>query len=210
MNQELEPMLRRSPVIPVLTIETVEIALPLARALVKGGLPLLEITLRTQKALDVIEAVAAEVEHAVVGAGTVLNANQLDQATKRGAKFAVSPGVSDQLLSAAADNPVPLLPGTATASDVMRLLDSGYCFMKFFPAEPAGGRAYLKALSAPLQAAKFCPTGGIGIENAQDYLSLPNVICIGGSWVAPADAIQAADWPRIETLARQAASLESE
>ncbi|MGI9452268.1 MAG: bifunctional 4-hydroxy-2-oxoglutarate aldolase/2-dehydro-3-deoxy-phosphogluconate aldolase, partial [Geminicoccaceae bacterium] len=184
-------------------------ALPLARALVKGGLPLLEITLRTPAALDAIEAIADEVDGAVVGAGTVLNSEQFEAVAKHGAKFAVSPGVTDNLLAAANNIPCPLLPGTATASDVMRLLDHGFDFMKFFPAEPAGGRAYLKALASPLPAAAFCPTGGIGPGNAKDYLALPNVICVGGSWVAPAKAVATGDWATIENLARGAANLKA-
>jgi 2-dehydro-3-deoxyphosphogluconate aldolase/(4S)-4-hydroxy-2-oxoglutarate aldolase len=207
MNQSLAPFLKLAPVVPVLIVETVEGALPLARALVKGGLPLLEITLRTEAALDAIEVIGKEVEGAVVGAGTVLNGDQLDAVAKRGARFAVSPGVTDTLLAAAKDNPVPLLPGTATASDVMRLLDHGFDFMKFFPAEPAGGAPYLKALASPLPAASFCPTGGISLNNAKDYLALPNVVCVGGSWVAPAKAVASGDWETIEALAKEAASL---
>lgn len=207
MNNHLAPLLCLAPVVPVLIVNEIDHALPLARALVKGGLPLLEITLRTPEALDAIEVMAAEVEGAVVGAGTVLNARQLDEVAKRGAKFAVSPGVSDGLLTAAKDGPVPLLPGTANASDVMRLLDHGYDFMKFFPAEPAGGTAYLKSLASPLSAATFCPTGGIGLSNARDYLALSNVICVGGSWVAPSDKMASGDWAGIESLAREAAAL---
>lgn len=207
MNQPLEPLLGLAPVVPVLVIDDIDDALPLARALVKGGLPLLEITLRTPAALDAIDVIASEVEGAVVGAGTVLSPAQLDQVAKLGARFAVSPGVTDSLLAAAKDSPLPLLPGTASASDVMRLLDHGYQFMKFFPAEPAGGRRYLKALASPLPEARFCPTGGIGADNAGDYLALPNVICVGGSWVAPADAVRAGDWTAIEILARTAKSL---
>jgi 2-dehydro-3-deoxyphosphogluconate aldolase/(4S)-4-hydroxy-2-oxoglutarate aldolase len=209
MNAELAPLLRLAPVVPVLIVEHVDHALPLARALVKGGLPLLEITLRTPAALDAIEAIAGEVDGAVVGAGTVLNSEQLETVAKRGAKFAVSPGVTDNLLAAANNIPCPLLPGTATASDVMRLLDHGFDFMKFFPAEPAGGRAYLKALASPLPAAAFCPTGGIGPGNAKDYLALPNVICVGGSWVAPAKAVATGDWATIENLARGAVNLKA-
>lgn len=207
MNQPLEPLLGLAPVVPVLVIDDVDDALPLARALVKGGLPLLEITLRTPAAVDAIGVIASEVEGAVVGAGTVLCPAQLDQVAELGARFAVSPGVTDSLLAAAKDSPVPLLPGTASASDVMRLLDHGYQFMKFFPAEPAGGRRYLKALASPLPEARFCPTGGIGADNAGDYLALPNVICVGGSWVAPVDAVRAGDWTAIERLARTAKSL---
>ena len=207
MNAALAPFLRLAPVVPVLVIDRVEHALPLARALVKGGLPLLEITLRTPAALDAIQVISDEVEDAVVGAGTVLDGDQLDAITKRGAKFAVSPGVTDRLLDAAKDIPCPLLPGTASASDVMHLLDHGFEFMKFFPAEPAGGKAYLKALSSPLPAASFCPTGGIGPANAKDYLDLPNVVCVGGSWVAPKQAVAEGDWATIEGVAREAASL---
>lgn len=207
MNAQLGPLLRLAPVVPVLIIENVKDAVPLAKALVKGGLPLLEITLRTDAALEVIEAIASEVEDAVVGAGTVLNSDQLEAVTRRGAKFAVSPGVTDNLLAAAKNTPVPLLPGTATAGDVMRLLDHDFAFMKFFPAEPAGGTAYLKALASPLPAASFCPTGGISLKNAHDYLALPNVVCVGGSWVAPSKAIAAGDWVTVENLAREAAGL---
>ncbi len=209
MNTDLAPLLCLAPVVPVLIVERVQDALPLARALVKGGLPLLEITLRTPAALDAIEVIAAEIEGAVVGAGTVLNGDQLEAVARRGAKFAVSPGVTDTLLRDARDLPVPLLPGTATASDVMRLLDHGFAFMKFFPAEPAGGIAYLKALASPLPGASFCPTGGISLKNISDYLALPNVVCVGGSWVAPAAAIAAGDWDMIENLAREAAGFKA-
>ena len=209
MNASIAPLLRLAPVVPVLIVESVDHALPLARALVKGGLPLLEITLRSDAALEAIKVIADEVEGAVAGAGTVLNGSQLDAVAKAGAKFAVSPGVTDNLLAAAKDTPVPLLPGTATASDVMRLLDHGFDFMKFFPAEPAGGLPYLKALASPLPAASFCPTGGINLNNASDYLALPNVVCVGGSWVAPARTVAAGDWASIEALAREAASLQA-
>jgi 2-dehydro-3-deoxyphosphogluconate aldolase / (4S)-4-hydroxy-2-oxoglutarate aldolase len=204
---DLETMLGLAPVVPVLVVESVASALPLARALVAGGLPLLEITLRTQAALDVIRTIAAEVEGAVVGAGTVLTPGQLAEIEKLGARFAVSPGVTDTLLAAARDSAVPLLPGAASASEVMRLLEHGYRAMKFFPAEPAGGVAYLKALASPLPEARFCPTGGIDAERATAYLALPNVVCVGGSWVAPADAVRTGDWARIERLARDAAAL---
>ena len=204
---DLETMLGLAPVVPVLVVESVASALPLARALVAGGLPLLEITLRTQAALDVIRTIAAEVEGAVVGAGTVLTPGQLAEIEKLGARFAVSPGVTDTLLAAARDSAVPLLPGAASASEVMRLLEHGYRAMKFFPAEPAGGVAYLKALGSPLPEARFCPTGGIDAERATAYLALPNVVCVGGSWVAPADAVRTGDWARIERLARDAAAL---
>ncbi|HET6521590.1 MAG TPA: bifunctional 4-hydroxy-2-oxoglutarate aldolase/2-dehydro-3-deoxy-phosphogluconate aldolase [Geminicoccaceae bacterium] len=200
-------LLAGTPVVPVLVIESVAAGVPLARALVAGGLPLLEITLRTAAAPDVIRAIAAEVEGAVVGAGTVLTPAQLAEVERLGARFAVSPGATDALLDAARGSDVPLLPGAATASEVMALLERGYREMKFFPAGPAGGVAYLRSLAAPLPEARFCPTGGIAAANAPDYLALDNVMCVGGSWVAPADAVRAGDWRRITALAREAAAL---
>lgn len=206
-GSDLALLLERSPVVPVLVIDSVATALPLARALVAGGLPILEITLRTTAALDVIRAIGEEVEDAVVGAGTVLTPGQLEQVEKVGARFAVSPGATEALLDAADGAPVPLLPGAATASEVMRLLERGYREMKFFPAEPAGGIAYLKALASPLPEARFCPTGGIDAARARAYFSLSNVVCVGGSWVAPGDAVRDGDWARIEALAGEAAAL---
>ena len=206
-NAALEAALTAAPVVPVLTIEDASTAVPLARALVRGGLPAIEITLRTGAALDAVRAVAAEVEGAFAGVGTVLGAEQLKQAEAAGAIFAVSPGASPGLLDAAADSAVPLLPGAATASEAMALMERGYKILKFFPAGPAGGIAYLKALAAPLPEIRFCPTGGVSLQNAPDYLKLDNVICVGGSWVAPQDAIASCDWQRIEQLARQAAGL---
>ncbi len=206
-NAALELILTAAPVVPVLTIEDVTIAVELASALVRGGLPAIEITLRSAAALDAITAVAAEVEGAFAGAGTVLDAAQLEKAERAGAIFAVSPGASPGLLDAAADSAVPLLPGAATPSEVMALSERGYEIQKFFPAGPAGGIAYLKALAAPLAAIRFCPTGGVSLQNAPEYLKLDNVLCVGGSWVAPQDAIAARDWRRIEGLARQAANL---
>jgi 2-dehydro-3-deoxyphosphogluconate aldolase/(4S)-4-hydroxy-2-oxoglutarate aldolase len=165
------------------------------------------VTLRTPAGLACIRAIAGDVEAANVGAGTVLDARQYAAAEKAGAKFMVSPGATDSLHSAAANSPIPFLPGAATASETMALADRGYRFLKFFPAEPAGGVAYLKALAAPLPAIRFCPTGGIGAKNAADYLGLGNVICVGGSWVAPAEAVAGGDWGRITDLSRTAAAL---
>jgi 2-dehydro-3-deoxyphosphogluconate aldolase/(4S)-4-hydroxy-2-oxoglutarate aldolase len=204
---KLDRIMRAAPVIPVLVIEDPAKAVPMAKALVKGGLPAIEITLRTPKALEAIRAVAAEVEGAMVGAGTVLDAAQYQAAVDAGATFAVSPGATERLLSAAAGHDVPLLPGAATASEVMRLLEAGYERLKLFPAEAAGGVAMLKALSSPLPAARFCPTGGISESSAPAYLSLPNVICVGGSWIASAEAIAMDDWSGIEARARTAAAL---
>jgi 2-dehydro-3-deoxyphosphogluconate aldolase/(4S)-4-hydroxy-2-oxoglutarate aldolase len=206
-RSELCTLLAGTPVVPVLTVAAVETALPLARALVAGGLGVLEITLRTPAALRVIETIASEVEGAAVGAGTVLTPAQYEAAARAGARFVVSPGATPALLDAAAASPVPFLPGAATSSEVMTLLERGHACLKFFPAEPAGGIAYLKALAAPLSEVRFCPTGGIDARIAPRYLSLPNVLCVGGSWVAPGDAVAAGDWPRITALARTAAAL---
>jgi 2-dehydro-3-deoxyphosphogluconate aldolase/(4S)-4-hydroxy-2-oxoglutarate aldolase len=206
-SEDLQPIVRAGPVIPVVTIDNVADAVPLARALVAGGLKVIEITLRTRAAIDVIEAIAGEVEGAIVGAGTVLSKGQLVSAARAGAQFLVSPGVNADLLKAAADAPVPFLPGAATASEAMRLMDAGYTILKFFPAEPAGGIPYLKALASPLPAVSFCPTGGIDATNAAAYLALSNVVCVGGSWATPKDAVAGGDWPRIEGLAREASLL---
>jgi 2-dehydro-3-deoxyphosphogluconate aldolase/(4S)-4-hydroxy-2-oxoglutarate aldolase len=207
MARSLESILRLAPVVPVLVIEDVAGALPLARALVRGGLAVLEITLRTDKALDCIRVIAGEVEGAVVGAGTVLTPAQFDKVAKLGCAFAVSPGSSPSLLDAAAASDVPLLPGAATASEAMLLLEQGYHLQKFFPAEPAGGVPYLSALSSPLPQIRFCPTGGITPGNASAYLALPNVITIGGSWMAPKKLLAAKDWAAVEVLSREAAQL---
>ena len=206
-QEQVLARLRRAPVGPGLVIEDVAGALPRARALVAGGLPLLEITLRTPAAMDVIRALAGEVEGAVVGAGTVLTPAQYRDVERAGAGFVVSPGATTPLLDAADQSPVPLLPGAATVSEMMALLERGYRCMKFFPAEPAGGVAYLRSIASPLPEARFCPTGGITVERAPAYLALPNVLAVGGSWVAPADAVKSGDWERITGLAREAAAL---
>jgi 2-dehydro-3-deoxyphosphogluconate aldolase / (4S)-4-hydroxy-2-oxoglutarate aldolase len=197
----------RAPVIPVLTIEREADAVPLARALVKGGLPVLEVTLRTPAALDALREIAAEVPEAVLGAGTVLNAEQLDQAKRAGARFLVSPGCTRALAEAARTSGLPFLPGVQTVSEAMALSDQGFRLMKFFPADQAGGLGWLKAVAAPLSGLKFCPTGSIGADTASSYLALPNVACIGGSWVAPRDAVAAGDWQTVERLAAAAANL---
>jgi 2-dehydro-3-deoxyphosphogluconate aldolase/(4S)-4-hydroxy-2-oxoglutarate aldolase len=206
-ESRLTAILTAAPVVPVLTIEDRRLAVPLARALVAGGLTALEVTLRTAEGLECIRAIAGEVEGANVGAGTVLDAGQYAAVAKAGARFVVSPGVTPALLAAAKGSPVPFLPGVATAGEAMTLAEEGYAILKFFPAEPAGGLAYLKALGAPLPAIRFCPTGGVSLKNAPAYLGLANVICVGGSWVAPADALAGGDWARITQLAREAAAL---
>ena len=206
-NDRIAGLLAMAPVIPVLIVEDARHAVPLARALVAGGLPAIEVTLRTAAALDAVAAMVAEVAGAEIGVGTVLTGAQLDAAAKAGARFAVSPGSSPGLLDAAAGHALPLLPGASTASEAMALLERGYARQKFFPAEPAGGRAFLAALASPLPAIRFCPTGGIGAANAADWLALPNVACVGGSWVAPKDLVAAGNWAAIEALARAAAAL---
>ena len=204
---QVEATMRLAPVIPVVIIDDVAAAVPMARALVAGGTPAIEVTLRTPAALDAIRAIAQEVEGAVVGVGTVLNAEHLAAAKAAGARFAVSPGVSPGLLDAADDSDLPLLPGAATASEVMTLIERGYRFLKFFPAVPAGGTKLIGAWASPLPQVKFCPTGGISLSTASDFLALPNVLCVGGSWLTPADKLKAGDWAAIELLAREAASL---
>ena len=196
-----------APVIPVLTIERQADAVPLARALARGGLRVLEVTLRTGIALEAVRAIAGEVADAVVGAGTVLNARQLDQARQAGARFVVSPGCTSALAMAAASSGVPFLPGVQTVSEAMTLAERGFGLLKYFPAEASGGLAWLKAVAAPLAGIRFCPTGGIGQESAPAYLKLANVACVGGSWMVPAAALAAQDWSRIERLAAAAAAL---
>ncbi|MFC7263234.1 bifunctional 4-hydroxy-2-oxoglutarate aldolase/2-dehydro-3-deoxy-phosphogluconate aldolase [Streptomyces lutosisoli] len=196
-----------APVVPVVVVTDAADAVPLARALVAGGLPAIEVTLRTPAALDAIRAIAAEVPGAVVGAGTVLSPEQVTDSVVAGARFLVSPGWTDVLLDAMRASGVPFLPGVSTTSEVVTLLERGVREMKFFPAQAAGGTAYLKSLAGPLPLARFCPTGGIGPGSAPEYLALPNVGCVGGTWMLPDDALAAKDWGRVERLAREAAAL---
>ncbi|MGJ8625172.1 MAG: bifunctional 4-hydroxy-2-oxoglutarate aldolase/2-dehydro-3-deoxy-phosphogluconate aldolase [Yoonia sp.] len=195
-----------APVVPVLVVKDASKAADLARALIAGGLPALEVTLRTDAALDVIREMA-KVEGGVVGAGTLLTEADVIAAKEAGATFGVSPGATDRLLDACEAHDLPLLPGAASATEAMRLLERGYTTQKFFPAEAAGGAPLLKGLSSPLPQIKFCPTGGVSLANAPTYLALPNTVCVGGSWVAPSDLVDAGDWDAIEALAREAAAL---
>lgn len=195
-----------APVMPVLVVQDVAHARPLATALVAGGLPALEVTLRTPAALDVIREMA-QVPGGVVGAGTLITADDARAAKAAGAQFGVSPGATDDLLAACEAEGLPLLPGAATASEAMRLLARGYDMLKFFPAEASGGAPALKAIGAPLPQITFCPTGGVSPTNATDYLSLDNVLCVGGSWVAPGDLVQAGAWDKIKALAQVAANI---
>ena len=200
----IDEIMRRAPVIPVLIVEDLAHAVPLGRALVAGGLPVLEITLRTPVAMDCIELMAGEIEGAVVGAGTVLSGATRRAVADVGGRFCVSPGL---IGGEGADGPIPLLPGVATATELMAGLAAGFTRFKLFPANIAGGVEALKAFASPFAQAKFCPTGGVNAGNAADYLALPNVVCVGGSWVAPPEAVRAGDWGRITELAREACAL---
>ena len=195
-----------APVIPVLVVDDASIAGALAAALVAGGLPALEVTLRTPEALDVIREMA-KIEGGVVGAGTLLTSKDVEAAKEAGATFGVAPGATARLLDACEANDLPLLPGAATATESMALLERGYTVQKFFPAAANGGAPALKAIGAPIPQVKFCPTGGVSLANANEYLSLPNVLCVGGSWVAPIDLVKGSDWAGITALAAQAAAL---
>lgn len=203
----LESILHAAPVIPVVVIEDAGQAVSLARALVAGGIPAIEVTLRTRAALDAVRAIAGEVEGAIVGVGTVRRPEDLADAAKAGARFAVSPGSTPTLAAAARDSTLPWLPGAATASEVMSLSEQGFAYQKFFPAEAAGGVAALRSLHGPLPEVRFCATGGIGAGNARDYLIAPNVACVGGSWLTPGNLIAARNWTAIEQLAIAAAHL---
>lgn len=195
-----------APIVPVIVVKDVAHAAPLAGALVAGGLPALEVTLRTPCALEAIRAMA-DIEGGVVGAGTLLGAADVKAARAAGAQFGVSPGATETLVKTCEDEGLPLLPGAATASEVMKLYEMGFDVLKFFPAEASGGARAIKAIGAPIPQVSFCPTGGVSMKNARDYLSLPNVSCAGGSWVAPDAMVQSADWAGIETLAAEASAL---
>jgi 2-dehydro-3-deoxyphosphogluconate aldolase/(4S)-4-hydroxy-2-oxoglutarate aldolase len=200
-------VMQDAPVIPVIVLNDVAHAVPMARALLAGGIRMLEITLRTPQALACMEAIANEVEGAVVGAGTVRSPHDAAAAVKAGARFAVSPGYTPAVGQACKDLGLPLLPGVATGSEIMMAQEGGYTELKFFPAMQAGGPAMLKAWSGPFFDVKFCPTGGVTPGNALEFLCLPNVACVGGSWLVPADALAQGDWARIEKLAREASQL---
>ncbi|MFD3395349.1 bifunctional 4-hydroxy-2-oxoglutarate aldolase/2-dehydro-3-deoxy-phosphogluconate aldolase [Alteromonas macleodii] len=199
-----EEIFAAGPVVPVLVINDVEKAVPLAKALMEGGIKVLEVTLRTPAAIDVIKRIAQEVPDSLIGAGTVTNAQQLKAVVEAGAKFAISPGMTADLLKAGMDSEIPLIPGISSTSDLMKGKDAGYTHMKFFPAEASGGVKAIKSISGPFPDVTFCPTGGIGPDNYNDYLALNNVKCVGGSWLAPDDAIESGDWARITQLAEEA------
>ena len=204
VSESFEQLLGATRVVPVITIDDAESAVALAGALVAGGLPVLEVTLRTDAGLEAIARIAAAVPEAVVGAGTVTTPAQLHAARAAGARFIVSPGCTDALAQAAAQAGGAFLPGAATASEVLRLLERGITTMKFFPAQSSGGVAAIRALAGPFPQVSFCPTGGIDLERAGAYLALPNVICVGGSWMVAPELISARDWPRVTALAAEA------
>lgn len=199
-----EEIFNQGPVVPVLVIKDVEHAVPLAKALIAGGIRVLEVTLRTEAALEVIAKIAKEVPEAVIGAGTVTNRAQLQQVIDAGAKFAISPGLTSDLLKAGNEGSIALIPGISSISELMTAADHGYTHLKFFPAEASGGVKALKAIGGPFPDIKFCPTGGISPSNYNDYLALPNVSCAGGSWLAPEDAMINGEWDKITALAKQA------
>jgi 2-dehydro-3-deoxyphosphogluconate aldolase / (4S)-4-hydroxy-2-oxoglutarate aldolase len=206
-ERETAKIMALAPVIPVLTVASVEDGLAQAKALIAGGLYAIEVTLRTPSALEAIKAIANNIPDAVVGAGTIVSADQINQAVAAGAKFLVSPGTPAVLANAAAQSPVPFLPGCATASEAMALMELGFRGLKLFPAEAAGGVKLLASLAAPLPNLRFCPTGGIDLEKAPEYLRLPNVPCVGGSWMLQKAALAAGDYLAVESLSRDAAGL---
>ncbi|MDT8371271.1 MAG: bifunctional 4-hydroxy-2-oxoglutarate aldolase/2-dehydro-3-deoxy-phosphogluconate aldolase [Gammaproteobacteria bacterium] len=207
MSKTIKEIMNVSPIVPVMVINNVEHAVPLAKALVKGGLKVLEITLRTEAALESIRRIKTEVPDAIVGAGTIINIETLHAAINAGAEFIVSPGTTDKLIDEAIATGVPLLPGIANPSDAMRLLEKGITEMKFFPAEAAGGVPMLKSIGAPIPQITFCPTGGVSQKNVKDYYSLPNVACVGGSWMCAANLVDTENWDEITRLSAEAIEL---
>ncbi len=207
MTTSIKGIMYTSPVIPVMVINQLDQAVPLAHALVEGGLNVLEITLRTPVALDAIKHIKAEVPGAIVGAGTIINTDTLDKAIAAGSEFLVSPGVTDSLIDAAISTGVPILPGVISPSEAMRLMEKGITEMKFFPAEAAGGVPMIKSIGGPLPQLTFCPTGGVNPQNAVDYLKQKNVACVGGSWMAPADLVDTGNWEEITRRAKEAAAI---
>lgn len=199
-----ETVLKTGPVVPVIVVNDLKHAVPMAKALVAGGVRVLEVTLRTPVAMEALRAIIKEVPEAIVGAGTVLNTQQLHEVTEAGAQFVISPGITESLLKAATDGPIPLIPGISTVSELMTGMDYGLREFKFFPAEANGGVKALQAIAGPFPQVRFCPTGCITPANYRDYLALKSVLCIGGSWLVPADALEQGDWNRITELAREA------
>ncbi|GAA8476798.1 bifunctional 4-hydroxy-2-oxoglutarate aldolase/2-dehydro-3-deoxy-phosphogluconate aldolase [Helicobacter pylori] len=204
MQDKIIEVLQISPIVPVVVIENIKDAVPLAQSLIEGGIPIIEVTLRSSCALEVIELIAKNVPEMHVGAGTILNLTQLEQAQDRGAEFLISPGLTPSLLEYAKKKDMPLIPGVSSSSEVMQALELGYNALKFFPAEYCGGVKLLNAFNGPFKGVKFCPTGGISADNMRSYLNLENVVCVGGSWLTPKDLIQNKEWDKITEICKRA------
>ncbi|RVY27837.1 KHG/KDPG aldolase [Helicobacter pylori] len=207
MQDKIIEVLQISPIVPVVVIENIKDAVPLAQSLIEGGIPIIEVTLRSSCALEAIELIAKNVPKMRVGAGTILNPTQLEQAQNRGAEFLISPGLTPSLLEHAKKKDMPLIPGVSSSSEVMQALELGYHALKFFPAEYCGGIKLLNAFNGPFKEVKFCPTGGISADNMRSYLSLENVLCVGGSWLTPKDLIQNKEWDKITEICKRALAL---
>ncbi|GAA8451369.1 bifunctional 4-hydroxy-2-oxoglutarate aldolase/2-dehydro-3-deoxy-phosphogluconate aldolase [Helicobacter pylori] len=204
MQDKIIEVLQISPIVPVVVIENIKDAVPLAQSLIEGGIPIIEVTLRSSCALEAIELIAKNVPEMCVGAGTILNLTQLEQAQDRGAEFLISPGLTPSLLEYAKKKDMPLIPGVSSSSEVMQALELGYSALKFFPAEYCGGVKLLNAFNGPFKGVKFCPTGGISADNMRSYLNLENVVCVGGSWLTPKDLIQNKEWDKITEICKRA------
>ncbi|MDU9718331.1 bifunctional 4-hydroxy-2-oxoglutarate aldolase/2-dehydro-3-deoxy-phosphogluconate aldolase [Helicobacter pylori] len=207
MQDKIIEVLQISPIVPVVVIENIKDAVPLAQSLIEGGIPIIEVTLRSSCALEAIELIAKNVPKMCVGAGTILNPTQLEQAQNRGAEFLISPGLTIKLLEHAKKKNMPLIPGVSSSSEVMQALELGYSALKFFPAEYCGGVKLLNAFNGPFKGVKFCPTGGISADNMRSYLNLENVLCVGGSWLTPKDLIQNKEWDKITEICKRALAL---
>ncbi|GHR26840.1 ketohydroxyglutarate aldolase [Helicobacter pylori] len=207
MQDKIIEVLQISPIVPVVVIENIKDAVPLAQSLVKGGIQIIEVTLRSSCALEAIELIAKNVPKMRVGAGTILNPTQLEQTQNRGAEFLISPGLTIKLLEYAKKKDMPLIPGVSSSSEVMQALELGYSALKFFPAEYCGGVKLLNAFNGPFKGVKFCPTGGISIDNMRSYLNLENVLCVGGSWLTPKNLIQNKEWDKITEICKRSLAL---
>ncbi len=207
MQDKIIEVLQISPIIPVVVVENIKDAVPLAQSLIEGGIPIIEVTLRSSCALEAIELIAKNVPKMCVGAGTILNLTQLEQAQNRGAEFLISPGLTIKLLEYAKKKDMPLIPGVSSSSEVMQALELGYSALKFFPAEYCGGVKLLDAFNGPFKGVKFCPTGGISTDNMHSYLNLENVLCVGGSWLTPKNLIQNKEWDKITEICKRSLAL---
>ncbi|GAA7753482.1 bifunctional 4-hydroxy-2-oxoglutarate aldolase/2-dehydro-3-deoxy-phosphogluconate aldolase [Helicobacter pylori] len=207
MQDKIIEILQISPIVPVVVVENIKDAVPLAQSLIEGGIPIIEVTLRSSCALEAIELIAKNVPKMRVGAGTILNPTQLEQAQNRGAEFLISPGLTIKLLEHAKKKDMPLIPGVSSSSEVMQALELGYNALKFFPAEYCGGVKLLNAFNGPFKGVKFCPTGGVSVDNMRSYLALENVVCVGGSWLTPKDLVQNKEWDKITEICKRALAL---